>query len=235
MPAELKLLSSTAMKTTMDELVAPFARASGCSVIASYAPSGQIAKRIADGESADLAIVTGPAIDDLIRQGRILPGSRADIARSPIGVAVRRGAPRPDISSVAAFRSALLAAKSIAMSHPVGGGASGAHMWSVFERLGIAEQLKPKTIFGPGGPAGLIGFYLLRGEAEIGLQQIPELMAVPGIDVVGPVPGEMQLVSVFAAGICTGSRDIAAAKALIDFLRSPDAAAVIDSRGMQPA
>jgi molybdate transport system substrate-binding protein len=223
------------MKTTVDALAPAFERASGRKLIASYAPSAQIARRIAAGEAADVAIVTGPGIEALVRDGRIIPGSRADIALSAIGVAVRVGAPRPDISSVAAFVAALLAAKSIAMSNPVGGGASGAHMWSIFERLGIAEQLKPRTIFGPGGPAGLIGFYLLRGEAEIGLQQIPELMAVPGIEVVGAVPGEMQLVSVFTAGICTGSADNVAARALIDFLRSAEAAAVIESKGMLPA
>jgi molybdate transport system substrate-binding protein len=233
--AEIRLLSTTAMKTAIDALVAAFERESGRTLVASYAPSTQIAKRVADGEPADVAITTRERIDELVRDRRIDGGTRTDIARSFIGVAVRRGAPRPDTSSVDAFVRALRAAKSIAMSNPVGGGASGAHMWSVFERLGIADELKPKTIFGPGGPAGLIGFYLLRGEAEIGLQQMPELMAVSGIDIVGPVPGEMQLVSVFAAGISTAARDTGAARALIDFLRTGHAAAVIKSKGMQPA
>ncbi len=223
------------MKTAIDALVAAFERKSGCKLIALYAPSTQIAKRVAEGEPADVAITTRERLDELVRDGRIDGGTCADIAHSAIGVAVPRGAPRPDTSSVDSFVRALLAAKSIAMSNPVGGGASGAHMWSAFERLGIAEQLRPKTIFGPGGPAGLIGFYLLRGEAEIGLQQMPELMAVSGIDVVGPVPAEMQLASIFAAGICIGANDPAAAQALIDFLRSAEAAAVIRSKGMRPA
>jgi molybdate transport system substrate-binding protein len=227
---EIRLLSTTAMKTTIDALVATFERKSGLKLVAFYAPSTQIAKRVAEGEPADVAITTRERLDELVRGGTC-----ADIARSSIGVAVRSGAPRPNTSSVDSFVRALLAAKSIAMSNPVGGGASGAHMWSTFEHLGIAEQLKSKTIFGPGGPAGLIGFYLLRGEAEIGLQQMPELMAVSGIDVVGPVPDEMQLVSVFAAGVCTAACDTAAAKALIDFLRSAEAAMVIRSKGMQPA
>ncbi|HWP25596.1 MAG TPA: substrate-binding domain-containing protein [Xanthobacteraceae bacterium] len=235
MSAEIKLLSTTAMKTAVDTLVATFERNCGHKLVASYAPSAQIAKRVADGETADVAITTRERIDELVRDGRIDGGTRADIARSCIGVAVRYGAPRPDTSSLDAFVRALLAAKSIAMSNPAGGGASGAHMWRMFEHLGIAEQLKPKTIFGPGGPAGLIGFYLLRGEAEIGLQQMPELMAVSGIDIVGPVPDAIQLVSVFTAGICSAARDAATARALIDFLRTDQAIAVIKSKGMQPA
>ena len=233
--AEIKLLSSTAMKTTLDDLAAPFERASGRKVAASYAPSAQIAKRIAVGEAGDVAIVTGPGLDELIKQGRVVAGSRVDIARSAIGVAVRPGAARPDISSTAAFTQSLLAAKSIVMSNPVGGGASGAHTWSAFEKLGIAEKLKPKTTFGPGGPAGLVGLFLMRDEAELGLQQMPELMAVPGIDIVGPVPGEFQNITLFAAGIMSNAADAAAGKVLLKFLTSPAATAVIKSKGMQPA
>jgi molybdate transport system substrate-binding protein len=235
MPSEIKLLSTTALKTTIDELMAQIERACGKKLVASFAPSTQIAARIAEGEIADLAVTTAERIDDLIRQGRIVAGSRLDIARSAIGVAVRAGAPRPDVSSAAAFTQALLAAKSIAMSNPMGGGASGIHMWRAFERLGIADALKPKTVFGPGGPAGLIGFYLLRGEAEIGLQQMPELMAVQGIDVVGPVPAEYQSISVFAAAIPANAREPEAGKALARFLTTPAAAAVIKAKGMQPA
>ena len=233
--AEIKLLSTTAMKTTLDWLSSQFERASGRKLVASYAPSTQIAKRVAEGEAADVVIVTGPGIDELIKQGRIVAGSRVDIARSPIGVAVRAGARQPDISSVENFKRALLAAKSIAMSNPMGGGASGIHLWSVFEKLGLAPALKAKTRFGPGGPAGLIGLYLLRGEAEIGLQQMPELMAVPGIDIVGPVPGELQSISVFAAGIPTNAKIAEAGKALVKFLTTPAAAAVIKAKGMEPA
>ena len=232
--AEIKLLSTTAMKTSIDELTSRLESASGKKLVAAYAPSTQIAKRVADGEFADVAISTNERIDDLIKQGRIVAGTRVDVARSSIGVAVRPGTPKPDISSVAAFKQALLAAKSIAMSNPVGGGASGIHLWSVFERLGIADALRPKTIFGPGGPAGLIGLFLLRGEAEIGLQQMPELMAVPGIEIVGPVPGEMQSITIFAAGIPANANDAEAGKALAKFLTTPAAAAIIKAKGMQP-
>jgi molybdate transport system substrate-binding protein len=233
--AEIKLLSTTALKTSIDELTAQFESTSGKKLVASYAPSTQIAKRVAEGEFADIAIVTGAGIDNLIKQSRVVPGTRVDIARSAIGVAVRPGTPRPDISSVAAFKQALLAAKSIGMSNPQGGGASGIYLWSVFERLGIADALKPKTIFGPGGPAGLIGLYLMRGEVEIGLQQMPELMAVPGVDVVGPVPGEMQSITIFSAGIPTVASDAATGKALAKFLTTPAASAVIKGKGMDPA
>jgi molybdate transport system substrate-binding protein len=233
--AEIKLLSTTALKTSIDELTAQFESTSGKKLVASYAPSTQIAKRVAEGEFADIAIVTGAGIDNLIKQSRVVPGTRVDIARSAIGVAVRPGTPRPDISSVAAFKQALLAAKSIGMSNPQGGGASGIYLWSVFERLGIADALKPKTIFGPGGPAGLIGLYLMRGEVEIGLQQMPELMAVPGVNVVGPVPGEMQSITIFSAGIPTVASDAATGKALAKFLTTPAASAVIKGKGMDPA
>jgi molybdate transport system substrate-binding protein len=234
-PAEIKLLSTTALKTSIDQLAARFESASGKKLVASYAPSTQIAKRVAEGEFSDVAIATGSGIDNLIKQGRFTPGTRIDIARSAIGVAVRPGTPRPDISSIDAFKRALLAAKSIGMSNPQGGGASGIHLWSEFEKLGIADALKPKTTFGPGGPAGLIGLYLMRGEVEIGLQQMPELMAVPDVDVVGPVPGEMQSITVFSAGIPTNTSDAETGKALAKFLTTPAAAAVIKSKGMEPA
>ena len=234
-PTEIKLLSTTALKTSIDELTARFESTSGKKLVASYAPSTQIAKRVAEGEFADVAISTDKNIDELIKQGRVVAGTRVNIARSMIGVAVRPGTPRPDISSADAFKRALLGAKSIGMSNPVGGGASGIHLWSVFERLGIAGALKPKTTFGPGGPAGLIGLYLMRGEVEIGLQQMPELMAVPGVDVVGPVPGEFQDIAIFSAGIPINANDAETGKALAKFLTTPVATAAIKTKGMQPA
>jgi len=234
-PAEIRLLSTTALKTSIDEITSCFESASGKKIVASYAPSTQIAKRVSEGEFADIAITTCAAVNNLITQGRVAPGTRVDIARSAIGVAVRPGTPRPDISSAATFKAALLAAKSIGMSNPVGGGASGIHLWSVFERFGIADALEPKMTFGPGGPAGLIGLYLMRGEVEIGLQQMPELMAVPGVDVVGPVPGEFQGITIFSAGIPTIAKDVETGKALAKFLTTPAAVATIKAKGMEPA
>ena len=234
MPAsEIKVLSSTAMKTSMDELMPQFEQASGHKVAFSYGPSVRITKQVAEGEANDVTIVTDRGIDELIGQGRIVPGTRADIGRSAMALAVQKGAPKPDISTPERFKEAMLAAKSLAMSNPVGGGASGAILMRIFEQLGIAEQMRPKLTFGPGGPAGLIGNFLVRKEVEVGIQQMPELMAVPGIDIVGPLPFGAQSVSVFSAGLSTGATDPDAARALIAFLATPAAAAAIRAKGME--
>jgi molybdate transport system substrate-binding protein len=232
--ADIKVLSTTAMKTTLDELMPQFERETGHKVVPHYAPSARIAKLVAEGETNDVAIVTAQGIDELIRQGRIVDGMRIDLARSAVGVAVKKGACKPDISSAEGFKGALLAAKSIAMSNPVGGGQSGAHLVKVFEQLGIADALKEKTIYGPGGPAGLIGHYLVRGEAEIGIQQMPELMAVPGIDIVGPLPPEIQTITVFSMGLSNTAANPDGGKSLIAFLGTPGAAAVLKTKGMEP-
>src|SRR5262249_22532141 len=157
-----------------------------------------------------------------------------DLASSPMALAVQKGASKPDISTPEKFKQALLAAKSLGMSNPVGGGASGAILVRLFDRLGIAEQMKSKCTFGPGGPAGLIGNFLVRKEVELGIQQLPELMAVPGIDIVGTLPFGRETVSVFSAGISTGAKDAAAARAFVAFITSPAAKAVIKAKGMQP-
>jgi molybdate transport system substrate-binding protein len=232
-PSEIKVLSSTAMKTSMDVLMPRFERASGHTVAFAYGPSVRITGQVADGEANDVTIVTDKGIDELIRKGRIAAGSRADIARSAMALAVQKGAPKPDISTPEAFKQAMLAAKSLAMSNPVGGGASGAILMRIFDQLGITDTMKPKLTFGPGGPAGLIGNFLVRKEVEIGIQQMPELLAVPGIDIVGPLPFGNETVSVFSAGLSTGARDADAARALIAFLASPEAAAAIRGNGME--
>jgi molybdate transport system substrate-binding protein len=232
-PNEIKVLSSTAMKTSMDVLMPQFEQASGHKTAFSYGPSVRITKQVADGEANDVTIVTDRGIDELVAQGRIVPGSRADIGRSVMALAVQKGAPKPDVSTPEKFKQAMLAAKSLAMSNPVSGGASGAILMRIFDRLGIAEAMKPKLTFGPGGPAGLIGNFLLRKEVEIGIQQMPELLAVPGIDIVGPLPFGDEAVSVFTAGLSTGAKDAGAARALIAFLTTPAAAAVIRAKGME--
>jgi molybdate transport system substrate-binding protein len=231
--AEIRLVATTALKTSIDELKPQFERASGHTLSASYGPSPRIAKQVADGEFNDVTIVTAQGIEDLIKQGRIVPGSRADVARSAMALAVQKGAPKPDISTAEKFKETMLKAKSLGMSNPVGGGTSGGVLAAAFERLGIAEAMKPKLVFGPGGPAGLIGNFLLRKEVEIGIQQMPELMAVPGIDIVGPLPPGIQLVSVFSAGISTAAKEADGGRALIAFLTTPAAAAVIRSKGME--
>ena len=231
--SDIKVLSSTAMKTSMDVLMPQFEQASGHKVSFSYGPSPRIAKQVADGDANDVAIVTNQAVDDLIKQGRIVPGTRADIAHSAMALAVQQGAPKPDISTPEKFKQTMLAAQSLGMSNPVGGGVSGGILIGIFEQLGIAEQMKPKLTFGAGGPAGLIGFLLVRKEVEVGIQQMPELMAVPGIDIIGKLPFGMRTVSVFSAGLSTAASDATAARALIDFLTTPQAKAAIRSMGME--
>jgi molybdate transport system substrate-binding protein len=232
--AEIKIISSTAMKTSFDDLTADIQQATGHTLALSFGPSARIKKQVAGGEPNDVTIATDQGIDELIAQGRIVPGSRADLARSAMALAVQKGAPKPDISSAETFKAAMLAAKSLGMSNPVGGGQSGANLIAIFERLGIAEAMKPKCLYGPGGPAGLIGNFLLRKEVEVGIQQLPELMAVPGIDIVGPLPPDIQNITVFSAGLSTAAKNADGARAVIKFLTAPAARAVIQSKGLEP-
>lgn len=233
MPNEIKVLSTTAMKTSLDELAAEFQRATGNTLSMVFGPSARIAKMVADGEPHDVAIVTDQGHADLTRQGKLAPGVRADIAKSAMALAVQKGAQKPDISSGEKFKVAMLAAKSLGMSNPVGGGQSGANLVKIFDKLGIAEAMKAKSVYGPGGPAGLIGNFLVRKEVEVGIQQLPELMAVPGIDIVGPLPPDIQVMTVFSAGLSTGAKNIEGANALIHFLTTPKAVAVIKAKGME--
>jgi molybdate transport system substrate-binding protein len=222
------------MKTVFEELGPVLERETGYRLQLTLGPSLQLEKRLAAGEGADVAIVTHAGAQELIAQSRGRAGSLADLARSFIGVCVARGAPRPDLSSAEAFKAAMLCAKSVALSKPVGGGASGAHMAAVFERLGIAAAVKDKSIYGAGGPAGLVGLIVARGEAEIGIQQMAELMAVSGVDIAGPLPDALQSVTQFTAFVATGALNPDGGCAVIDFLRRPAAKAVIRAKGLEP-
>ncbi len=234
MPADVKVLSTTAMKTVFEELTPRFERATGHRLNVNLGPSLRLEKQLADGEAVDVAIVTAAGLKDLVAGGKIVPGSLVDIANSPLGVAVQKGAPKPDISTADAFKRAMLAAKSAAMSKPVGGGQSGVHMAKVFEQLGIADAMRGKSIYGAGGPAGLVGLIVLRGEAEIGVQQMAELAGVSGIDIVGPLPPDLQSVTLFTAAIPTSASNAAAGRDLIGFLTTADAKQVIKAKGLDP-
>ena len=199
-----------------------------------FASAASLAKRVADGEDADVAIVSAGAVDDLIKQGRMAEGSRVDIAKSGMGVAVRAGASKPDISTAEAFKRALMNANSIAASNPAGGGASGTHFAAVLERLGIADAVKSKLKYSGGGLGGLAGTLVANGEAEIGVQQISELMAADGIDIVGPLPAELQNTTQFSAGIPVNAKAPDAGKALIAFLTTPAARNVLKIKGLEP-
>ena len=235
MAIDIKVLSTTAMKTVFETLSPAFERATGNRLLVELGPSLRLEKQLSEGAAADVAIVSENGARDLVAQGRLAAGSPATIANSSIGIAVQKGAPKPDISTVEGFKRAMLAAKSIACSKPVGGGQSGVHIARVFAELRITEQMAAKSIYGAGGAAGLAGLVLQRGEADIGIQQMAELMAVDGIDVVGPLPVEIQLVTPFVAAIPVNASHPAAAKAVIAFLTTPDAKRVLKAKGLDPA
>lgn len=232
---EIKIISTTAMKMVFEEVASRFERGTGHRLAVELGPSLRLETRLASGEAADVAIVTRDGIADLVVGGKIVAGSLVDVARSAIGICVAKGAPKPDISSADAFKRTMLAAKSVALSKPVGGGASGAHMAKVFEQLGITQAMAAKSHYGAGGAAGLAGLVVLRGEAEIGIQQMSELMAVSGIDVVGPLPPELQSVTTFTGGIPTGTHHAGAGRALLQFLTTPAVRGVIAAAGLEPA
>ena len=233
--AEVKALVSTAMKAPFEDIAAQFERATGHKIIATFGPTGPLTKRIADGETADVVILGGDSTAALLGQGKIAAGSNAAAARGLIGAGVAKGAPKPDISSEAAFKAALLAAKAIAVTDPAGGGGSGVYFSKLFEKLGLAETLKPKLRLAAGGPNGYAATFGIKDEADFALQPIAELMAVPGIEVVGPLPGAFQNVTTYTASIPATARDVDAAKALIKALTAPSAATIYKSKGLDPA
>jgi molybdate transport system substrate-binding protein len=227
--AAIKVLTSNSMRAVMDELGPQFGRASGHKISISYDPAKLMLNRIRSGEPADIAILGSGAIDELAKEGLIAADTCAVVARCGIGMAVRAGAVKPDIGSVEAFKRTLLDAKSIAYTID---GASGMHFARLIERLGIAGNLKDSARRRSGG---LIGELVAGGEAEIAIQQIPELMAVTGIDLVGPIPAELQKITVVSAGVFRDAREPQAARALIGFLSTPVAASAIRSKGLEPA
>jgi molybdate transport system substrate-binding protein len=227
--ATIRLFVSNSARGVMDVLVPKFERASGHRLTISYDPAKIMMERIRKGESADLAILGGSAIPDLEQMGKIAAGSRRAIASCGIGVAVGARARKPDIGTVESFKRALLAAKSIAYTEQ---GASGMYFSRLIEDLGIAEPVKAKAVRRPGG---LVGELVAAGEAELAVQQIPELMAVPGIQFVGPFPKEVQVITQSAGAVFADAREPAAAKIFLDFLLSPDSARVFKDKGHEPA
>lgn len=231
--AEVHVMISGGFSAAYNALVPEFEKATGNKVITAYGPSmgttvNAIPVRLARGESADVLILVGYALDDLIKQGKAVAGSKVDLVNSKIGVAVKAGSPKPDISSADAVKRALLAAKSVAYSDS----ASGVYVSSeMLKKLGIENEMKDKARMIPATPVGEI---VAHGDAEIGFQQISELKPVPGIDIVGPLPADLQKITVFSAGIATASKEPEAGKALIKFLTSPAAAVEITKSGLDP-
>jgi molybdate transport system substrate-binding protein len=226
----IRALMTIAVRGAVEELLPAFEKASGDKVVATWATSALLNERIRKGEVADLLISTRAGIDDLIKTGRVAAGSDADIARVGVGVAVRKGSPRPDISTPEAFKRALLAAKAVGYSDPAAGGVSGVHVAKALERLGIASELKAKSRFPP--PSGLSAALLVTGEVDLAIQQISELVSVDGVEVIGPLPGDLQLVTTFTAGVPAAATHADVGRALIGFLRSAHARAILATRGL---
>jgi molybdate transport system substrate-binding protein len=225
--AEIKLMCPAPMRTTITALVEQFEHKSSHKVTIVHTPSKTIIERITAGENFDVSILTAEATDGLIKQGKI--ARRADYARSSIGLGVREGSPKPDVSSVEGVKRSLLAVKRFARNE---GAESGKHMLAVFDKLGIADEMKAKTKAMPVG-TGYVAELVVRGEADMAAQQMPELKAVAGIDA-SPLPKELQQIIVFSAGLSAKPGDPKAAQELLEFLTSAEAAPVLKSKGLDP-
>jgi molybdate transport system substrate-binding protein len=230
---ELTIYSSIGVRSAAEELFRQFETTSGHKLAVTWGTAPMLVKRIESGESADVLILSRAGIDALSKQGKVAPGSDVTLAGSGVAIAVKAGAPKPDISTPAALKQTLLKAKSVAYSEPSAGGASGVYFAKLLERMGIAEAMKPKTKFPPAG--GFSGELLLTGEAELAVQQKPELLHVAGTEIVGLLPGDLNLVTEFAAGIMPDGKNADAAKALIKTLQSPEAKAAFIAKGLDPS
>jgi molybdate transport system substrate-binding protein len=224
--AEIKLLASGAVKDAYLELLPKFEKASGHKVTAAWSSTTDIRKRVAAGEVADLVILGNSGTEELIKQGKLVASTRAIFAKSGISIAVRSGAPKPDISSADALIKSVLAAKSVAYSE----GASGTYLVGMFQKLGIYDQVKSKAFIATANEP--VGEKLVRGEAEIGFHQISELIPVKGIQIVGPLPAELQYITVFSGGVHSEAKQPDAAKALIKFLTTPAVGKSIKKHGL---
>ena len=231
--AEINAFISTALKTVTDEVIPPFERAGGHTVRAFFAPPGALLKHFEAGEPADIFLTGREAIDQLIGEGKIVPG-RVDLATTGIGICVRKGAPKPDVSTPDAFKRAMLAAKTVGYASPAGGSIVGPHIQKIFQKLGIAEQMAPKSKLSAGGPNGRVSVLVASGEAEIGLQQVTELMSNPDVEVIGMLPGDLQQITMYSAGITTSARQPDAARALIQAFTTPTAKPIFKAKGLDP-
>jgi molybdate transport system substrate-binding protein len=234
--ADIHVLSAVGMRQVMLELGPKFEITTGNKVAILFDSGGVIPSRVARGERTDVVLIPRLAAEQLRKEGRVVAGPVV-VATSHVAVAVRRGAAKPDLSTATRFKRAMLEAKTIACPDPALGGSSGVHIANMFERLGIADAVKSKLVYSskPGQPAAMPGQLLASGKADIALHQLPELMAVPGIEIVGPLAPDLQTTFVFSAAVLTGARDIEAAKSLIAFLGTPEAKAVINAKGMEAA
>jgi molybdate transport system substrate-binding protein len=226
--AEIKVIASAAMKEAVLDLIPAFEKSSGHKVTTIWAGTEAITKRISGGEVVDIVLIAAPNIDKLIAEGKLAAGSRTDVAKSGVGVAVRTGLPKPDISSSEALKKAVLAAKSVAYSS----GPSGFYLADLFKKMGIADQIKDKVKQTPSGVQ--VAEVVARGEADLGFQQVSELLHAKGIDYLGPLPPDIQHITVFSADLHTAAPAPEAAKGLVKFLAGPEASPAIRKTGMEP-
>jgi molybdate transport system substrate-binding protein len=229
--AEIKVLTAGAMRGVLDALVPDFEKGTGHKVVLDNATAGVLAKRIGDGEAFDLAIVTPQVIDGLVAKGKIA-GPRVDLAKVGMGVAVKEGAPAPDIATVEAFKAALMAAKSVAYIDPKAGGSSGIYFDGLIDRLGIGEPIRAKARLKAGGH---VADLVASGEAELAVHQISEILPVKGVVLAGPLPRDIQKVTTYSAGLPTKAINVEGARAFIAYLMTPSvrpkfAAAGLDYR-----
>jgi molybdate transport system substrate-binding protein len=221
----IRVFCTIGMRAVLDAVAPAYAEANRVAVVRDYDSSVALMQRIAGGESADAAVFTAGAIDDLIAQDKVV--ERTDLSKSFVGIAVASGAPKPDIGTPETFRQAMLAAASIAHSKT---GASGLYFAGLVEKLGLADALRGKIKV----EDGIVGKLAARGDVEIAVQQISELMQADGVDIVGPLPDELQNMTIFSAGVFAGSSQQAAAKAFVSHLASSAVAPVIRQKGMEP-
>jgi molybdate transport system substrate-binding protein len=230
--ADIKVLTAGAFKQVLLAVVPAYEKQTGNKVTIENDTVGAVVKRIKNGDAFDVVIVSPAAVDELTKDGKVVDGSRSDLAEVGVGIVVKEGAARPDIGSVDAVKRALIAAKSVAYIDPASGGSSGIFVDRLLDKLGIAGDVKPKAKLIPGGA---VADHIAAGEAELGIHQISEILPVKGVTLVGPLPTEIQNYTVYAAGVGAQSKEGDAAKALIKVLSGPDAAAVFKSKGMEAA
>lgn len=231
--AEIKVYSTVGIKSVLEELIPKFEKSSGHKLNVTWSTAALLAKRVQSGEQADVLLLIKSNIDTLLKEGKIVPGTETLFGQSVFAVGVKTGAPKPDVSTAEALKQSLLAAKGISYSDPASGGASGVYIAKQIERMGIAEQMKGKTKHPPSG--GLSGTLLISGEADIAINSKPELLSVPGVDVVGPLPGDMAFTVVYEAAVQTGAAQAEAAKAFVNYLKSPESQAAFKAKGYDPA
>jgi molybdate transport system substrate-binding protein len=230
--AEIRVFSSIGVKAALEELAPKFEKATGDKLTITFGTAAILVKKVQAGESADALVLTKQGLEALAKEGKVAPGSDASFASSGMALVVKQGAPKPDISTPEAYKQALLKAKSIAYSSPASGGASGVFFAKSLDKMGIADVVKDKTHFPP--PSGNSANLVVSGEAELAIQQEPEVMEVSGVDIVGPPPGDLNNITTYTAGVPANSKEQNGAKALIKFLQTPEAAMVFKARGLKP-